>query len=114
MNVHKAQKHMQRATELLNPESQLGFGDGDDEPGVLTRGKRRKIDDLEQRKKEGHAKRTKRTRRKKCIKNEFSIQIQEVCYMYAAYNLLLRRLLKDPALNSLESVTRAKKTIRVW
>ena len=111
MNVHKAQKHMQRATELINQEGPLAFGTGDDEPGVLTRGKRRQIDDLEQRKKEGHAKRTKRTRRKKCIKNEFSIQIQGVCYMYAAYNLLLRRLLKDPALNSLESVTRAKKQL---
>ena len=31
MNVRKAQKHMQRARELLNPESQLGFGAGDDE-----------------------------------------------------------------------------------
>jgi hypothetical protein len=30
MNVRKAQKHMQRARELLNPESQLGFGAGDD------------------------------------------------------------------------------------
>ena len=26
MNVRKAQKHMQRARELLSPESQLGFG----------------------------------------------------------------------------------------
>ena len=101
MNVHKAQKHMQRATELINQEGPLAFGTGDE--GVLTRAQKRQIDDLEQRKKEGHAKRTKRTRRKKCIKNEFSIQIQGVCYMYAAYNLLLRRLLKDPALNSLES-----------
>ena len=25
-NLRKAQKHMQRARELLNPESQLGFG----------------------------------------------------------------------------------------
>jgi hypothetical protein len=29
MNVRKAQKHMQRATELLN-RGQLGFGSGDD------------------------------------------------------------------------------------
>ena len=31
-NLRKAQKHMQRARELLNPESQLGFGAGDDTP----------------------------------------------------------------------------------
>ena len=33
-NLRKAQKHMQRATELLNPESQLGFGgyEGDNLP----------------------------------------------------------------------------------
>ena len=43
-NLRKAQKHMQRATELLN-QSQLGFGTGDDGPSnnmmpVDNRGKR--------------------------------------------------------------------------
>ena len=37
-NLRKAQKHMQRATELLNPESQLGFGGPD---GVATRKRKR-------------------------------------------------------------------------
>ena len=40
MNVRKAQKHMQRATALLN-QSQLGFGTGDVEPGLLTRGQKK-------------------------------------------------------------------------
>ena len=100
MNVRKAQKHMQRATDLLN-QSQLGFGTGDVEPGVQTRGQKRQIDELEKR----DIKR--KMRKSRCIKGEFKTQIQPVCYMYAVYNLLLRRLLNDPALNSLESVKRA-------
>ena len=104
-NLRKAQKHMQRATELINQEGQLGFGAGGE--GVLTRGKKRQIDELEKRKKKGRVKRT-----KKCIKNEFSKQIQGVCYMYSVYNLLLRRLLKDPALNRLKSVKKANEQLK--
>ena len=42
-NFRKAQKHMQRATELLNQEGQLGFGGPD---GVAT--KKRKREEIEQ------------------------------------------------------------------
>ena len=40
-NLRKAQKHMQRATELLN-RGQLGFGTGDNKPGVGTRARKRR------------------------------------------------------------------------
>ena len=102
--LRKAQKHMQRATELLD-QSQLEFGTGDNKPGVETREMKRKIEELEKQKEK------KKKRPKRCIRGEFSPQIQGVCYMYSVYNLVLRRLLKDPALNSLESVTRAKKQL---
>ena len=46
MNVRKAQKHMQRATELLNLEGQLGFGGPDDR--VITRAMKRKMEALEE------------------------------------------------------------------
>ena len=99
-NLHKAQKHMQRATELLN-RSQLGFGGPD---GVKTRGQKRRSDKLK--------KQVRKKRTKKCIEGEFRRQIQGVCYMYSVYNLLLRRLLKDPALNSLKSVKRANEQLK--
>ena len=45
MNVRKAQKHMQRATELLN-QSQLGFG-GTDDHRPITRSQTRKMEEKE-------------------------------------------------------------------
>ena len=49
MSLRKAQKHMQRATELLD-QSQLEFGTGDNKPGVETREMKRKIEELEKQK----------------------------------------------------------------
>ena len=104
MSLRKAQKHMQRATELLD-QSQLEFGTGDKKPGVETREMKRQIKELEKQKK------IRAKRPKRCIRGEFSPQIQGVCYMYSVYNLVLRMLLKDPALNSLKSVIRANKQL---
>jgi small-conductance mechanosensitive channel len=45
-NLRKAQKHMQRAKELLDPESQLGFGGSDDH--AITLAEKRKMEALEE------------------------------------------------------------------
>ena len=74
MNVRKAQKHMQRARELLE-QGQLGFGTG----------------------------------QKRTIQGHFKEQIQGVCFMYAVFTLVLRKLYSDSALSNLKYVQDAKK-----
>ena len=96
-NLRKAQKHMQRATKLLN-YGKLGFGAGDENDGVGWT--------CYEHKKPGQE--PKRKKPRSCTSGNFRCQIQNVCYMYSVYNLILRKLYKDPALNNLESVKRAK------
>ena len=75
MNVRKAQKHIQRATELLNPESQLGFGVG--ETSELRKRPREEDDELVP---------------------GFARQIGPTCYLHAVFNFIFKCLDTDEKL----------------
>ena len=75
MNVRKAQKHIQRATELLNPESQLGFGVGE----TSELGKRPREEDDE-------------------LVPGFARQIGPTCYLHAVFNFIFKCLDTDEKL----------------
>ena len=74
MNVRKAQKHIQRATELLNPESQLGFGVGE----TSELGKRPREEDE--------------------LVPGFARQIGPTCYLNAVFNVIFKCLHDDEKL----------------
>ena len=75
-NLRKAQKHMQRATGLLN-HGKLGFGAGDENEGVdwtcNVPKHTRPSDEVQV---------PKRKKLKTCTPGDFRCQIQGVCYMY--------------------------------
>ena len=83
-NLRKAQKHMQRARELLN-QGQLGFG----VPRKSKVGEERKQEE-----------------------NNFSMQTDNNCYMYAAFNIVLKMLSNDSNLQSLSCVLKAREIMR--